>query len=1183
GIVHRDLKPANILLSKSAGRSPWSVTGDCGPRTADHGLLPKITDFGLAKLLQADPAGPTQTGDILGTPSYMSPEQVETAGRAISPATDVYGLGAVLYELLTGRPPFRGETPLATCRQILSTDPVPPSRLQPACPRDAETICLKCLQKEPHKRYASALALAEDLERFLEGRPTTARPISAWERAMKWARRRPAIATLAAGIVAVTLLGLASTTWQWRVAESRRAEADLRRAEAQTRSYCDRIARANQEWSAHNVSRANQLLDECYHETPELCRWEWSFLKRRCNEHLVALQGHTLDVRCIAYSPDGRLLASCSGEWNGRQAGEVFVWDVAKGVRLHSFSGHRSAVYGVAFHPDGRHLASASPGEDVLLWDLDHCEAKPAVLNRDQRAFCVTFSPCGKWLAAGCGDGHVRVTELVTRQPLHDWFLYKDPILNNIFSIAYSPDGRHLATAGRDGWVYLIDANTGSVVRRFPHGGDARRVVFSPDGRWLASGAFEGTVKLLDLSRNESEPVLYHLRGGIFLDLAFSPDGLRLACSTRMGGVVLLFPETGQAEAYLPEDLGVLSLAFRPDGERLATAGENLLVKEWDLTRPREPISFIGHTGYIYSLAISPDQRPDQQHLALAGAYNTGYDRPAATLRLFHLAKGEFLHEFAGHTDSLTNVAFRPDGQQLATASGDQTVRLWNVLTKNEECRMKHGGAVTGVAYSPDGNNLASSCADGQLRLWSVADGQLLRTFSGHEGGVNSVGYAPNGKFLVSAGVDRTVQVWDIATGRAVGEYRKHDGSVSTVVFNADGSRLASADVGQTVRLWQVGEHGELHATEPPIQLGLPAAVRELAVLGGSRRGTTSLAFSPDGQRLASASPDRPVQLWDAATGREVLALADTPNKPLCVAFSPDGRRLVLSADGMYVAVWEADFPSPEQRAQAAAARAFDWHWRLAKQADNDKAPFVGIFHATQSIRLRPEDDESYHYRGWWHAELGHWSEARADYVKTMERHPEDSWLWYRHAITFLGAGELAGYHGACVEMLRRFADKPEAALDCLYACTPDPQATAYADQLLKLGRAAVATQKALLEKAAASKSAAGQDARRSYGVALRAHGAALYRAGRFAQAVTALEEAATCFAPRAWDWLLLAMAYQQLQEEAKARNAFDKAVQAIAGAGQARTKGSTWFSWHEQVEVEALQREAESLLGGKP
>jgi hypothetical protein len=276
GIVHRDLKPANILLQrtdkdrKEGVQEPDRQDGRSRPVfPPSPGLLlslfPKIADFGLAKLMQDDQAGPTQTGDVLGTPSYMSPEQVEGsgsrsgAGLGISPATDVYGLGAVLYELLTGRPPFRGETPLATCRQILSTEPVPPSRLQPACPRDAETICLKCLQKEPHKRYPSALALAEDLQRFGEGRPIAARPITAWGRAVKWARRRPAVAALLLAIVAVTFLGLAGTSWQWREAEKRRLEAEARRSEAETRSYFDRIARAYQEFLGHNVARANQL------------------------------------------------------------------------------------------------------------------------------------------------------------------------------------------------------------------------------------------------------------------------------------------------------------------------------------------------------------------------------------------------------------------------------------------------------------------------------------------------------------------------------------------------------------------------------------------------------------------------------------------------------------------------------------------------------------------------------------------------------------------------------------------------------------------------------------------------------------------------------------------------------------------------------------------------------------
>jgi WD40 repeat protein/serine/threonine protein kinase len=1170
GIVHRDLKPANVLLQELGARRPgsggssqqtWIVTPPQSPLT---NYTPKIADFGLAKILSEAGAALTASGDVIGTPSYMAPEQASGKRNLVGPAIDVYGLGALLYELLTGRPPFRAETALETVLQVRSQEPVSPSQLQPSCPRDLVTICLKCLRKEAVHRYATAQELADDLRRFLAGESIRARPVSAWGRAAKWARRRPAVAALLAGIVAVTLLGLAGIIWQWRVAETRRFEAEGHRVEAETRSYFDRIARAYQELLAHNVVRANQLLDECYKETPQLCCWEWDFLKRRCNKHLLSLEGHTLDVHCVTFSPDGRLLASCSGEWNSTQPGEVIVWDAASGARLHTFSGHQQAVYCVAFHPDGRRLASAGRDGLVLLWDLDNPEAKPVVLDQKSGVFCVAFSPSGKRLAAGCRDGQVRVTELATGRLLYAWRLHRGTDFENVFSVAYSRDGRYLASAGRDGWVWLVEAEDGKEVRRFPHAGDTRRVAFSPDGRWLASGAWDGTVKLLDLTRTETEPILYHLQAGTLLDLAFSPDSLELVCSTRTGGVMFVSPDSGHRQFSLPENLGVLSLAFRTDGQRLATAGEQRLVKVWDLTGTQEPRLFVGHDrGAVYSFAISPDQ----QWLALAGAYNTGYARSATTLWLVDLAQDRFLHEFAGHSDSLTCVAVRPDGQQLATASIDKTARLWDVASGKQERTLNHGGPVTGVVYSPDGKSVATSCADRLVRLWDLADARLRQTFAGHVKEVTGVAFAPNGRYLVSAGTDQTLRVWEVATGRALGEYRKHEGAVGTVVFNRDGTRLASADVRQTLWLWHFSAAGQLTPATAPVQLGPPTSAKTIAVLGRSRQGITSLAFSPDGQRLASVSPDRPVQLWDVTTGGEVLTLPDTPDWPACVAFTPDGHRLVLSTAAGAVAVWDAEFLDDKARAQAAAERVRDWHWRRTQSAENNRAWFAEIFHASRGLAAQPQDAKWYNCRGWAYGYLGKWDELRADSAQAIHLSPEDSQLWYRHAIACLGAGDQAAYHDACARMLKHFVDKPAAALDCLYACAPDAKAAGNPEQLVAIGQAALQAQP--------------KDDRRSYGVVLRVYGVALYRAGRYQEASKALEEAREYFSPQAWDWLFVAMACHHCGEDAKARDAFGKAVMEITAAGQARDRNSTWFHWCEQVEVEALRREAQTLLGG--
>ena len=369
GVIHRDLKPANILFDADGN--------------------PRVTDFGLAKRVQAD-SGLTGSGQIMGTPSYMPPEQAGGKRGEVGPAADVYALGATLYCMMTGRPPFQAATAMDTLLQVIGEEPVPPRRLNAAVPRDLETICLKCLQKEPHRRYTSAQALADDLQAWLGGRPIAARPVGALERAGMFVRRHPSLAA-AYGLAAAVLVlagfgGIVVHFWREAVVARKQAERardgetkaralaeEARDGEATARAEVERqrerveridygrtIEVAHQEWREANVAAALALLDST---RADLRGWEWRYVHRLCHSELMTLKGHTDSVYSVAFSPDGSRIVT--GSWDKTAK----VWDARSGAEVLTLKGHTDRVGSAAFSPDGSRIVTGSLDGTTKVWD----------------------------------------------------------------------------------------------------------------------------------------------------------------------------------------------------------------------------------------------------------------------------------------------------------------------------------------------------------------------------------------------------------------------------------------------------------------------------------------------------------------------------------------------------------------------------------------------------------------------------------------------------------------------------------------------------------------------------------------------------------------------------------------------------------------------------------------------
>ena len=878
-VIHRDLKPTNVLFTESGA--------------------PKIADFGLAKLLDDD-GELTRTGEAPGTPNYMSPEQ---AGHGpIGPWTDIHALGTILYELLTGRPPFSGETAVETLIAVRTREAEPLRRAKPEVSRDLEAICLRCLEKEPSKRYRSAEALADDLGRWLEGYPIEARRAGWAQRTAKWSRRNPATAALAA-VMCVGLVSLFAATW-WHnrtlsaaldVSERLRADAQASETRAlanerrlRKQVYVATIRSAHDAWKNENAKTVLDVLARYGPGTEDdhLRGFEWDYLQSLCKSDQRTIEAHERSVNSVQYFADGGRLIS------GSDDGTAKVWDAESGRLLHLIDGHQACVNTIRFAPNGEWFATASCDRSVKVWDAETYAQIASVDDLPNAADGLAISPDGSKIAVG-----LRFETRVADEDEDTVLVFEADGLkpacalqghtSTIGELDYSPDGTLLAGSSADGTVSVWDSATGELVQRLFQKKPRTHVnslVFAPARDLLVIGRRDSLRHWSTVDRDDHTRAL--LDGVWVNSVAASLDG-RVAIATNDHNVMVWEPALRERITFRGHTRRVQALGFAPDGETIASADTGGAIKVWATDNDRSH----------WRLTRMPLSALNTELTEVATRF---FDDDVATMSLRGERNG-ILPQFHERWVTFQTMVYSRDDRLVAGGDSLGTLVVWDRTSRSLiNALVRPGFPILQIAFTPSGERLVLR-SHTQISLVEIDSLQPIWTTPVSESVTAKFAVHPDGRTLAVPLHSGEIRMIDLETGEPLERINPVDDpgrinqsnlwpELRQAAFSHDGRLLAAGGGGQV----SIREFGTDRAS-----------ARSIEIPGGVR----SIGFSADDGTIAVGTADSTVRLLHVETGQEMMRFDLERGLVGQIRFSPDGKRMVcfasLTEDEVDLHVWD--------------------------------------------------------------------------------------------------------------------------------------------------------------------------------------------------------------------------------------------------------------------------------------